>query len=144
MRTAMPSDRLVQLVLGDAPGRQAVVPMRTPMPPEKMSIRRRDSRVSPDTAIAVVELHDSEVRVCRSGSREAERQHTNCESESLHSTPRVAPSAASPVFSRRLQKAGVAKRKICASDAHMAGACASSSSADPYRGYSHPEWHGVV
>ena len=68
------------------------------MPPEKMSIRRRDSRVGPNAAITAVELHDGEVRVCRSGSREAERQHTDCESESLHITPRVAPSAASPVL----------------------------------------------
>jgi hypothetical protein len=106
MRTSMPSDRLVQLVLGDAPSRQAVIPMRAPTPPEEVSVRGRDSGVSPDSAVAAVELHNGEVCACRHGSREAERQYANCENKLFHSqTPHVAPSAASVRVNRRPQKA---------------------------------------
>ena len=87
MRTEMPSDRLVQLVLGDPPGRQAVIPIVAPLPPDERSIRRRHSGVTPNAAIAAIELYDGEVRMCRSGGREAERQHADCESKSLHCTP---------------------------------------------------------
>src|SRR5258708_6540533 len=84
MRTPMPSDRLVQLVMGDPQGRQAIIPMMVPMPPKESSVRRRHSGVIPNAAIAAVKLHDGVVRMRRSGSREAERQHTDSESKSLH------------------------------------------------------------
>jgi hypothetical protein len=106
MRTPMPSDRLVQLMLGDAPSRQAVIPMRAPMPPEKVSVRGRHSGVSPNSAVAAVELHNGEVCASRHCSREAERQHANCENELSHSqTPHVVPSVASVRVNGRPQKA---------------------------------------
>ena len=55
---------------------------------DERSIRRRHSGVTPNAAIAAIELYDGEVRrMCRSGGREAERQHADCESKSLHCTP---------------------------------------------------------
>jgi len=102
----MPSDRVVQLVLGNAPSRQAVIPMRTPMPPEEASVRGRNSGITPDSAIPAVELHNGEVCACRHRSREAERQYANCENKLFHhQTPQVAPSAASITVTRRPQKA---------------------------------------
>jgi hypothetical protein len=63
-----------------------------PHKPDERSVRRRHDGVSPNTAISAVELHDGEVRVCWSGSREAERQRANCKEEFLHSnSPSVTP-----------------------------------------------------
>jgi hypothetical protein len=81
----MPSDDEVQFVLGDGQVRQAVVAVVTPYKPDERSVWRRHSGVVPNAAIAAVELYDGEVCVCRSGSREAERQRADCEEEFLHS-----------------------------------------------------------
>ena len=80
MPAAMPSNGLVQLVLGDADGRQPVIPVVMPAPPQEVAIRRRYGGVIPNAAIAVLKLHDGVVRVCRSRGHEAERQHADSES----------------------------------------------------------------
>ena len=81
MPAQVASDHVVQFVLGDGQGRQAVVAVVTPHKPDERSVRRCHDGVIPNAAIAAVELHDSEVCVCRSGSSEAERQHADCEEQ---------------------------------------------------------------
>ena len=76
----MPSNRLVQFVLGDADGRQPVIPVVMPTPPQEVAIRRRHSGVIPNAAVAAPEFHDGEVRVCRSRGYEAQRQHADSKS----------------------------------------------------------------
>ena len=84
----MPSDGLVQLVLGNRPGRQAVVPMVVMMPPEKLSVRRHRYRIVPySTPAAAGKLHYGVVGARRCCGGEAERQYANCESKSLHFVP---------------------------------------------------------
>ena len=63
--------------------------MVTPHKPDERSVWRRHDRVSPNAAISALELHDGEVCMCWSRSREAERQRANCEEEFLHS--KIAP-----------------------------------------------------
>jgi hypothetical protein len=142
----MPINRPVQLMLGDGPSRQAVIPMPAPMPPQKVSIRRRNGGISPNPAVTAVELHNGEIRACRHRSREAERQHADGENKLFHSqTPRVAPSAAGADVCRRLQKA----MSYQTSDAHLRCHIArvpmpQSSSAGTTRWYCHPACHGVA
>jgi len=81
----MSSDDVVQFVLGDRQGRQTIVAVVTPHKPDERSVWRRHDGVIPNPAISALELHDREVCVCRSGSREAERQRADCEEEFLHS-----------------------------------------------------------
>jgi hypothetical protein len=81
----MPRDDEVQFVLGDGQGRQAVVAVVTPHKPDKRSVWRRHSGLVPNAAIAALELDDSKVCACWSGSREGERQRADCEEEFLHS-----------------------------------------------------------
>jgi hypothetical protein len=76
----VPSNRLVQLVLGNAERRQTVIPMMVPFPPQEVAIRRSHSGVVPDPAIAGPKLDDGVVRVCRSRCREGQRQRANGES----------------------------------------------------------------
>ena len=77
---AMPSNRLVQLVMGDAESRQPVIPVVMPTPPQELAIRRRHSGVILNAAVAAPELHDGEVRVCRSRGHKAQRQHADSKS----------------------------------------------------------------
>ena len=67
----MPSDGLMQLVLGDAQSREPIIPVVVPVPPKEVTIRRRYSGVVPNTAIAGLELHDGVIRMRRSGGRKA-------------------------------------------------------------------------
>jgi hypothetical protein len=97
---AMPKDRLVQLVLGGRPGRQAIVPvvMRPcGVPPEKVTVRRSERGVAPYTAPAAPELDHGEIGAGRSsGSQTDRRQQSNYHCKSHHSsTPQCwRPSAA--------------------------------------------------
>ena len=52
--------------------------MVSPHKPDERSVRRRHDGVSPNAAIPAVELHDGEISVCWSGSREAECQRGQC------------------------------------------------------------------
>ena len=61
MIAAMPSNCLVQLVMGDAESRQPVIPVVMPTPPQEVAIRRRHSRVIPNAAVAALKLHDGVV-----------------------------------------------------------------------------------
>ena len=60
---AMPSNCLVQLVMGDAQRRQPVIPVVMPTPPQEVAIRRRHGGVIPNAAVAALKLHDGVVRV---------------------------------------------------------------------------------
>jgi len=81
----VPSDDKAQLVLSDRQGRQVVVAVVAPQKPDERSVRRRYSGVVPNAAVPAIELHDGEVCVCWSGSREAKHQYADCEEEFLHS-----------------------------------------------------------
>ena len=74
----------MELLLGDRQGRQVIMPVMVPLPPDERSVHRCHSGVNPNTAIAAMELHDGEIRVCRNDGREAERQDADRESKSLH------------------------------------------------------------
>lgn len=80
MIAAMPSNCLVQLVMGDAESRQPVIPVVMPTPPQEVAIRRRHGGVIPNAAVAALKLHDGVVRVCRSRGHEAQGQHAHSES----------------------------------------------------------------
>jgi len=84
VRTTAPMDCLVELMLGDARGRQPVIPVRTPAPPEEPSIGRRNGRITPNAAIAAAEFHDSVVGMRWGGGRKAKRQDADCESKFFH------------------------------------------------------------
>jgi len=96
----MPSDCVVQLVLGGRPSRQAIVPVVVRphgVPPQKVPIRRCKCGVSPHAAPAAPELNHGEIGAGRSsGSQADRRQQSNYHCKSHHSsTPQCwRPSAA--------------------------------------------------
>ena len=69
--------------------------MVSPSKPDERSVRRGPCGVVINAAVPAIELHDGEVCVRRSGSREAERQCANCKEDFfMPIAPVLRPSAA--------------------------------------------------
>src|ERR1700722_1356717 len=81
---ALPGDCPVHCHVGSFPSEEAVMPAPRRWEPQIPPVLRTECGIGPDTAIAAVKSHDSEIGAGRASRAEAEHQKANRESQSRH------------------------------------------------------------